>query len=370
MRKLLCVGVLLISPLWLRAQLNNQSFENRMQTAPEDSSKIFLGLNFLGFGKNNEYFSTTIDGYTLFGYQVNPWISYQLAPHVRLDAGVYAQKDFGNEEYSSVLPTLSLKVQKRNVGFVFGTLEGSLNHRLIEPLYDFERVLNNRIENGGQVLWMKDGIFLDVWVDWTKMIYFNDPEQERFTAGGSFQGTILRKGNFTLDIPLQIVFTHRGGQIDQNPDPVVTTTNAAGGLHADQKTSGWINAVGVKSYLVGYRSTAASSFFKDGGGVFVNPYVTTSFGLTVMGSYWNGGEYLANTGGVLYTARTEQNPERVDRMREWFMLRLLYDVKVAEGLNFTLRAEPFYDTYAEAIQYSYGFYLNLNTRFFLAHAPR
>jgi hypothetical protein len=123
--------------LYVQAQLNNKAFENRMVLEPADSGKLFLGLHFLGFGKNNEYFNTTIDGYTLFGYQLNPYLSYHISKNVRLDAGVYLQKDFGNTNYSQTVPTLSLKVRKDNFNFIFGTLESSLNHQLIEPLYDF-----------------------------------------------------------------------------------------------------------------------------------------------------------------------------------------------------------------------------------------
>jgi hypothetical protein len=146
MRKALLLPLLLVSGVTF-SQLNNSAFEQRMAIQSADSGKLYLGLNLLGFGKNNEYFDTTVEGYTLMGYQVNPYLSYHVAPNVRLDAGVYAQKDFGNEEYSEVKPTLSLKITNGNLGFVFGTLEGSLNHRLIEPLYDFERVLKNRLEN-------------------------------------------------------------------------------------------------------------------------------------------------------------------------------------------------------------------------------
>jgi hypothetical protein len=114
--------------------------------------------------------------------------------------------------------------------------------------------------------------------------------------------------------------------------------------------------------------SARSQYFKDGWGVYINPYITTSFGLTVMGSYWHSDKFLSFNGGGFYPSISEQRPERVDRQREIFMLRFLYDVKVADGLNFTLRAEPFYDTYSKAIEYSYGFYFNYYNRFFLLHA--
>jgi len=351
-------------------QLNNRAFEQRMQVAQADSGKLFLGVNFLGFGKNNEYFDTTIDGYTLFGYQINPYLSYHLARNVRLDAGVYAQKDFGNDEYSEVAPTLSLKVTNRNFNFVFGTLEGSLNHRLIEPLYDFESVLNSRLENGIQVLWMKDDLFLDMWVDWQNMIYFNDSEPERFAGGISFNKTILQKGKFQVSLPIQLLADHQGGQIDVPGNPVITRYNGAAGLTIESESAGFVNSFGLKSYMTGFTTSSDQLAYEDGYGIFINPYITTKIGVTLMGSYWYANKFLTIQGGQLYPSVTDNYPNRVDEIREFFMLRFLYDLKLADGLILTARAEPFYDTYAETIEYSFGVYLNFSDRFFLLNAKK
>jgi hypothetical protein len=334
-----------------------------------DSSKLYLGINFLGFGKNNEYFDTTVDGYTLFGYQLNPYVSYHIAKNVRFDVGVYAQKDFGNDEYSDVLPTVSLKVKNKNFNFIFGTLEGSVSHRLIEPLYDFERVLNNRIENGIQLLWMNDDFFLDGWIDWQNMIYFNDTEPERFTAGVSFNKTIFSKGNFHIDLPVQFLAGHQGGQIDSVDNPVITQYNGTAGLTFEFQSTGFLNSIGLHSYVVGSTATKAIPY-DDGMGIFINPYITTKIGLTMMGSYWNGHQFLSVQGGQLYPSITMNYPDRIDETREFIMLRFLYDKKIAEGLILSLRAEPFYDTYAEALEYSFGFYLNFSDRFFLLNAKK
>jgi hypothetical protein len=369
MKRGLIVLFLLISVSGF-TQLNNRAFEQRMAVAEADSNKLFLGLNFLGFGKNNEYFDTTVDGYTLFGYQVNPYLSYHIAKNVRLDAGVYAQKDFGNDEYSDVKPTLSLKITNRNLNFIFGTLEGSIHHRLIEPLYDFERVLNNRLENGLQFVWMKDDLFLDVWVDWQKMIYLNDTEPERFTAGVSFNKTLFRNNGFHIDLPVQAVASHQGGQIDVVGNPVITQYNGAVGLTLESESSGFVRALGLKSYIVGYGTSSDEMTYEDGYGIFINPYVTTSFGLTLMGSYWKSNEFLTVQGGALYPSVNEQYPARIDEERDLIMLRVLYDVKISDGLTLSARAEPFYDTYAEAVEYSFGLYLNFSDRFFLVNAKK
>ena len=351
-------------------QLNNRAFEQRMAVAEADSGKLYLGLNFLGFGKNNEWFDTTIDGYTLFGYQLNPYLSYHIAKNVRLDAGVYAQKDFGNDEYSDVKPTLSLKINSGNFNFIFGTLEGSVHHRLIEPLYDFESVLNNRIENGFQVLFMDDKFFVDAWIDWQNMIYFNDTEPERFTAGFSINTTLFRKNGFHIDLPVQAIANHQGGQIDTVNNPVITVYNAAAGLTLEFESDRFVTAWGLKSYLPYHKTASDALPYKHGRGIFINPYVTTKIGLTLMGSYWRADKFLTVQGGDLYPSINEKYPTRVDEIRDFIMLRVLYDVKIADGLILTARAEPFYDSYAEALEYSFGLYLNFSDRFFLLNAKK
>lgn len=364
--------VIMLLPVAAFAQLNNSAFAQRMSVDSADSNKLFLGINMLGFMKDNEYFDTVIEGYTLFGYQVNPYLSYNIAKNVRLDAGVFVQKDFGNDTYTDVQPTLSLKIRNNNVNFIFGTLEGSIHHRLIEPLYDFERVLNNRLENGAQIIWMKDsGLFLDAWIDWQKMIYANSTEPERFTGGISFNKTLFRFGNVHVDLPLQLVASHQGGQIDTVDNEVITRFNMAGGLTLEGTGPDILKSWGIKLYAASFNTNANTPVFNEEGfGLLLNPYVATTFGLTVMGSYWYGNRFLTVEGSPVYATTNEQYPARIDKNREFFMLRFLYDLKVADGLTLTARAEPFYDTYAESIEYSFGFYLNFSERFFLLNAKK
>jgi hypothetical protein len=352
-------------------QLNNRSFEQRMGITEADSGKLFLGVNFLGFFKDNEWFDTTIDGYTLFGYQFNPYLSYHISKNVRFDAGVYAQKDFGNDDYTDVKPTLSLKItNNRNFNFIFGTLEGSVHHGLIEPLYDFERVLNNRLEHGLQVLFTDDKISFDAWIDWQNMIYFNDTEPERFTAGILMNTTLFRKGGFHIDLPIQALANHQGGQIDSVDNPVITVYNVAAGLVLEFEPDRFVKAWGLKSYLPYHDTSSDDLPYKHGKGIYINPYVTTKIGLTLMGSYWWADKFLTVQGGDLYPSINEKYPTRVDEERAIYMLRVLYDVKIANGLTLTARAEPFYDTYAGALEYSFGLYLNFSDRFFLLNAKK
>ncbi|MEQ9413932.1 MAG: hypothetical protein RIF39_08880, partial [Cyclobacteriaceae bacterium] len=308
-----------------------------------DTGKLFLGLNFLGFSKNNEYFDTIIEGYTLLGYQLHPTLSYFPAKNVRLDAGVYVQQDFGNRDFSTVVPAISLKVTNGPIALVFGNIESSLNHRLIEPLFDFERLLSDRMETGVQLQAMTDGLFFDLWLDWQNMIYNNDPEQERFVSGLSLNKRVLKKGSFQVSIPLQIQMSHKGGQINVNPPPLETVMNSALGVELQQEVSGFIKTLSVNGFYVHYNNLSSTNVrpYADGSGLYVNGNISTTFGLDIMASYWQAHEFISIQGGKVYPSVSEFDYRIQQENMQLLMLRMLYNREVAKGLYATLRVDTF-----------------------------
>ncbi|MEO1052855.1 MAG: hypothetical protein AAFX87_19630 [Bacteroidota bacterium] len=359
----------------LKAQLNNSFFEDRYLIEPADSNKLFLGLNVLGFNKNNEYFNDIADGFTLFGYQFSPYISYRPLKNVRIDAGAYFQKDFGNDGFTEIAPLFTLKVEFDHLSLVFGNLESSLNHRLIEPLYDFERVLNDRLENGLQVLINRDNLFLDAWIDWELMITKGDPNQEEVSGGLSLVYDLYKKNNLTIQLPFQFVAFHRGGQIDSNPGPLVTLTNFAlgGTVKLKRPGNGFVKEVRFDNYYVYYRdfSSVLLQPFLDGNGLYFNVNILGKKGIEIMGSYWRGNEFISFQGGQLYpsVSSTFKNPDAIEPTRELFILRFMHNIKVADNLYVSSRIEPYYDFRNEVVEFSHGLYINYRTDFYLWKNP-
>ncbi len=354
--------------LWVSTgwgQLNNQVFEDRMALDAADSGKLFLGVNALGFFKNNEYVRTIVKGYTLFGYQFQPYLSYHVSKNVRIDAGVYFQKDFGNSDISTVAPIFSVKWKSKDFSIIFGNLEGSLNHRLIEPLYDFERVLNNRLETGVQFQISREGFFADAWIDWQYMEYLNDAKQEQFIGGLSLQKRVLRVGKGALFVPLQVVARHQGGQIDAAGLPIQSVVNSALGINWVQPSNGWVKEMGLSGYYVFDKDiTSTRQAYLDGDGIYLNGSVTTRFGLEVMASYWQGREFMSFQGGKIYPAISVDG-QTIQPSPNLMILRFLYNYAVADNLVLSLRYEPYYDLAHNSFQYTYGFYINYRARYFL-----
>ena len=89
---------------------------------------IRLSLNSFTFFKDNEYFNDIVQGYTLFGTQLNPQLVYYPTKDLRLEAGVFLWKDFGNPQLKQVRPTYRVTWTKGNQQFIFGNIQPHLNH--------------------------------------------------------------------------------------------------------------------------------------------------------------------------------------------------------------------------------------------------
>jgi hypothetical protein len=369
------VFFLLIIPICLAAQLNNEMFEQRNLIHESDSNTLSFNLRTLGYNKNNEYFSKIADGYTLFGYQINPSISYQPTKHTKFDIGLYAQKDFGNNEYSEVAPTFSFSYLMGDAKLVFGTLEGSLSHRLIEPIYDFEKVMVDRLENGIQLVIDNNWLFFDAWLDWQKMLYTGQNDQEELVGGVSMNYILMDK-NVKISIPLQLLVKHIGGQIDSSPLPLQTYTNTAYGIILDfhNPDINFIEHLKFDSYYVQYNDFSGEQRrpFQDGSGVYLNMEVRTKFKVEMMVSYWKGHEFLSIQGGQLYPSESSsfKNLSVIEDSRELLILRLMHNLKIADNLTLSSRFEPYFDLINNRFDFSHAFYLNYNTDFRLLKKSR
>ncbi len=357
------------------SQLNNHLFEDRKEIIPGRKDQVHLGVGILGFSKNNEYFNKIADGYTLFGYQLYPSLTYYPAENVRVDAGVFLQKDFGNGGFEVIAPTLSIKVKRGDLNIIFGNLDGSLNHRLIEPLYDFERVLNDRLETGLQAVIEKENLFLDAWINWETMIYPGDSLQEEVSGGISFDYRIMEKNHFQISLPFQTVLYHQGGQIDASDAPLTSLMNNAVGLGLKYtlKDNQILKSLNSKNYFVYYTdfSFEKQQPFDNGSGLYLNLNLEFKW-FNLLTSYWQGNEFISIKGTPLYqsVSHSFKNPGYSEEKRQLVIFRLMHDLKILENLYFSTRVEPFIDLQNNSFEFSHGFYINFRPDFFLFKTSR
>lgn len=345
-------------------------FNTRVDTSRE--KELFIRFQNLNFFKNNEYSNYMADGFTLFGYQVNPQLGYSFARNLTLEAGIFVAKDFGNNQYTQILPTFSLRYYRKDFKMVFGNLNGSLNHQLIEPLYNFERVMSNRLENGLQFIITKKKYDADLWVDWLNMIYRFSGSKEKLMVG--VNANVLKTNNdkWEFRVPLQTTVIHRGGQIDTLVNEGVHTdiAFAAGFVLKRKLDSKNSKNVYLDVRYVGRQNTYDhnnTAIYSYGDGLLANIGLLTRSNTDIMLSYWNGTEFYAELGGDLYSSwsRSVAYPSYHEAVREIYILRITQKIKLAENINLTLRLEPNYDIHVGMFDYSYGFYITIDELFWL-----
>ncbi len=360
-------GLLLLS-FGMKAQLNNTSLETFQHIDSTKSKQLSFQFESFSYIKNNEYFLKVADGYTLFGNIFAPKIIFQPAPNVQIEGGIFARKDFGNTAFTSIQPIFTVKIQKDSSQFLFGNLEGHLNHRLIEPMLNFERVILNRQENGLQYTKRKKNIFFDAWIDWQKMIYNGSDFKEEIFVGISWNKKLIVKSNFYLSIPYQVTFQHRGGQTTKDTGQVITNINTAIGIETEWRMKGFIQTIRLQNYLVGYQQNANyNQYFKNGLGVYLNLTAETKV-LNLMISYWKSSGYLSDAGGDLYQSvgRTFKYGNYIEKERNLLIIRAMKDWKIVDNLYLTFRFEPYFDLNNKAFEHSESLFLSYRQRFGLS----
>ncbi|WP_051359683.1 hypothetical protein [Adhaeribacter aquaticus] len=362
--------ILTISVIKSYAQLNNSALLYSLPVKPEYKQDLRFGFRTLGFMRDNEYTNDIAAGYTLFGYHLNPRLVYFPAQNVRIEGGVFLLKDFGNPKLQQVQPTFTVKVQNQKSAFIFGTLEGNLNHGYIEPLLDFERVITNTLENGTQYLLKTKGLTLDAWIDWQRMLYRGENAREEIFGGITAEKKIFETtSGWRLGVPLQFTAQHKGGQIDVSNLPLLTLLNGATGFNLQKKLQGnFFQSFTSQNFWVFYKdqSNVRQVPFASGQGLYLNAGLNTK-AVNVMLSYWDGHNYYAEKGGQLFSSAstTVKKPNYLEPDRRLLIVRFMRDFPILDNLSISTRFEPVFDLNNPQTEFSLGVYVHYYTDFFI-----
>jgi hypothetical protein len=196
--------------------------------------ELYLNFRNTNFVKNNEYSNPVTEGYTLIGYFIQPELVYKPAGKVTLRLGTHLLSYSGTNRFSIIKPVFSTSWHfSENTFFTIGSLPGSDLHRMLDPHFNKERIYNAFSEDGLQFRTSNDNFFSDTWLSWENYIFKGDNEREIFTAGESFRYASPEfAGLIRIEVPVQILFRHYGGQISDYPEHVETFFNIASGARA------------------------------------------------------------------------------------------------------------------------------------------
>ncbi|HOZ52790.1 MAG TPA: hypothetical protein PLU17_13080 [Chitinophagaceae bacterium] len=352
----------------LHAQLNNSLLEHPIELNDSSKESVCLSIYSNSFFKNNEYFDDIAKGYTLFGTQLQTELGYIVNPHLRIQAGLYARKDFGNESFTNIAPVFSVKFKKNGYSVIMGTLEGNISHQMAEPIYNYERVILNHLENGLQFKIDKKKIWADTWINWEVQQYLNSTFQEQLSGGHSSKIKLLEHKNFTIQLPLQLLISHKGGQLDLDTSSLKTITNTATGLILNFKSknpSSFIQSINSENYITSFIDMSPSKTlnFKKGNGLFLNLNAVSKYDIGLSFGFWSGRNYLSSRGGDLFKSEASiyGTNNYTEPKRDLIFARLFYQRKILNALYTDIRFEPFYNLKNNTLQYSYSVYLTYKT---------
>ncbi|GAB2770014.1 hypothetical protein GCM10027175_04140 [Hymenobacter latericoloratus] len=351
-------------------QLNNRAFVYPLPLGPEYEHELRLDVQGFLFNKDNEYFNKIDPGLTYFGAQLAPRLVYFPSANLRLEAGVFLWKDYGTPRLRQVRPLFTLKYQNGPHRLLFGNIEGHLHHGYIEPMFDFERVITNRLEEGVQYKLQTPRTALDAWVNWQRQQYRFSNFQEEVAGGLSVEHTLLGdSAKWLLKLPFQFTATHTGGQLDTIDKPLQTLFNVATGVRLRRVLPGkWVQAVhfdGYGTYFHDYSFTYLLPY-KRGTGLYLNAGLDTRLS-DVQLAYWQGSRYISPLGGRLYqsVSVSTADPGYTEQQRQLLILRVLRDYQLPGKVILTTRFEPLYDLNNGLFDFSFALYLNFNQSFLL-----
>jgi hypothetical protein len=261
------------------------------------------------YGDNTEFRNPFREGETILGAAARLGAEMDVNPRVTVSLGAFGNQRFGSEDaFELVRPIISLRVQGRRSGFVFGTLPSLAvdappgpdrmgPHRLLPPLQRETLSFDRPYEAGLQ--WDFSGATLrhSIWIDWQRL---NTPEhRERFDGGVNLE---LRL-NDVWSFPAQIHVVHQGGQLFST-GPVADSPAAAAGVALSNVIHGaraTLDVYGLVSRFVPDRSQPGLS--RDGVAFFGRAAAERN-GWRAHIIFWRGRNFIKDEGDPNYQSIT------------------------------------------------------------------
>lgn len=347
-----------------KGQMDYPAFKYGTTILPADSQKLSLNIYNLNYFYNTEWFGNIPLSGTLFGYQLIPELQYQVSPKFILKGGVYLQQEFGRPGFTTVAPTLTAKYQAKHSSYILGTLEGDINHGFVEPIYAYTLLINERLENGFQFKVDTKPYNHDLFINWRRAIHPGDDFKEEFDIGYSANLNVFDKAKWRLKIPIQLLYSHKGGQYDVLNEPLTSLTNSAAGLSFAYKHDGrLLKNIVFDNYYLNYKDVSGTKRqpYNEGNG-FLSHLLFDFKDVGIDIRYWNSSGYITPRGLSLFGSVSEKYPGLSEKHRELVIVSFIYDKEIAKNLFFNFRITPYKDLLEKmssgtGLEYSYEMYL-------------
>ncbi len=342
------------------AQLENRIFNQNDSLLPNDTQSVRLNVEMFNYLRNTEYFDLIEKGQTLFGAMLQAQLLYQPYKNFMIKGGFQTRQDFGSTKYVEVQPVVTISFFKHKWRYNFGAMQGTANYGFIEPMYNIDYAITNRIENGIQGIYKSDKFYFNNFLVWNEPTYRTTRNQERFTTGFVANRLIKETKSIYVSFPFQGTLAHRGGQLNSNPNPIFTRINLALGLKLHYKAANGFRIRTENHWLAsGDFSPTITQPYKNGFASW-HTLACNYKGFELMFNYWAGREWQSPVGTQIYNNYNLYSVSDHRQVRHMLMSRIMYTQNLNKKVMLDLRLEPFYDYEYGRVQYSYSVYLKLN----------
>lgn len=356
----------------LYLELRSISFvKNKEYSNPTPPGLIFMGtmytMNQVVYDPGYGYLNPNIEGYTLIGNFIEPAILFYPSSRFSIKAGAHLLNYSGAGKFSQIKPVISSKLRfSDKTSLTLGSLDGCEQHVLFDPVFDQERIYNKNSENGIEFLTNRERLFSDTWLNWENFIFTGDTTREILTFGESFRYTTKKIRNlFDINIPVQFLIKHRGGQISNYSENVETLINLAAGAGINfDLNGGQSGKIGFDYVHLIFLDNSADQVFSFRQGysnwykLHYN-YKALMFEL----AYWTSHNFYTPDGNLIYSSISGYAGRSVLHDRSLFNTSLYLTLHPVKDLELFLGFDFYYDLNAKVMYSAAALHLNFNEIF-------
>jgi hypothetical protein len=340
MKKLILFSILIFLFPLLKAQQSDKQ-------APEQG-RLSLSIKSISFLKNNEYLNPVTEGYTIIGFFIQPALVYSPGKKFSLALGAHIEGFAGASGLEIPMPvftsTWNITPGSR---LIIGTLDGSDKHQMEDPVFHSEKLYTAFNENGIRIVNDYDHIFSDVWINWENFIRKGDTTRETFTGGISFRYISPKiREVVSLELPVQGIFKHYGGQISDYNGEAETYFNASAGIRVNLfPGEGKYGKAGVEftQFLYSELTNWGNAGVNDGRASWIRLNYDFKF-LKFCSSYWKSHDFYAPNGNPIYSSVSDYQEGVIVHDREIWGNSIFIKLTPVSYFEFLAGFETWYDT--------------------------